>query len=360
MRSPSITFTKATAIMLMVLCHAGHGSEYVNDYVYMFHMPLFFFLSGYCLKTEYFSQPHVFVWKRVRGLWWPYVKWSVLFLLLHNVFFGLNLYNGEYGFHGEGSQLYAVTDIAERLQGILLHMQGLEQLLGGYWFLRALFFGSLIAFALLWIADVANRYMKLKPACGMLFGGGYLLALCIWLDHAHRTLTVLYLSPTDMAAALFFLIGHAFRRLKMRKLRSSEMLVAALLVLVGSCFWPMGLGVPFYDNCRLLPYILTAVLGTWAICSLPWGRLTGRTASLMQLIGSNTLTVLTWHFLAFKLVSLLIIYVYGLPMARLAEFPVITDYAVQGWWLAYFLVAMAATCAIACCNRWIKSPWLKL
>lgn len=47
-------------------------------------------------------------------------------------------------------------------------------------------------------------------------------------------------------------------------------------------------------------------------------------------------------------------------MARLSEFPVITVYAVQGWWVAYFITAMIVTCAIAYCNRWIKSPWLKL
>lgn len=110
----------------------------------------------------------------------------------------------------------------------------------------------------------------------------------------------------------------------------------------------------------MLPYIVTAVLGTWAVYSLPWSRLTGRTATLVQFIGNNTLTVLTWHFLAFKLVSLFIIYMYSLPMARLAEFPVITDYAVQGWWVAYFLVAIATTCAIAYCNHWIRSPWFKL
>lgn len=161
--------------MLMVLCHTHHGNEHVVDFIYMFHMPLFFFLSGYCLKTEYFVQPHVFVWKRVKGVWWPYAKWSVVFLLLHNLFFGLNLYNGEYGYKGEGAQLYAMTDITERMQNILLHMQGHEQLLGGYWFMRALFFGSIIAFTLLWIINIANRHIKLKSAYGLLSGGVFCL-----------------------------------------------------------------------------------------------------------------------------------------------------------------------------------------
>ena len=51
--------------------------------------------------------------------------------------------------------------------------------------------------------------------------------------------------------------------------------------------------------------------------------------------------------LAFKLVSLAIIGIYGPPMERLAEHPVIIAYARQGWWVAYFLVAMLTTCGMA-------------
>ena len=52
--------------------------------------------------------------------------------------------------------------------------------------------------------------------------------------------------------------------------------------------------------------------------------------------------------------------IYDLPIERLAEFPVITEYSQQGWWIAYFIVAMVVTCGIAYCNKWIKNNWLKL
>ena len=54
MRDEKITITKAMAIMLMVICHAGlpHvGGQFVT----MFHMPLFFFVSGYCFKDKYLN-----------------------------------------------------------------------------------------------------------------------------------------------------------------------------------------------------------------------------------------------------------------------------------------------------------------
>lgn len=359
MKAPNITYTKAVAIILMVLCHSAIGNKYVFDFIYMFHMPLFFFFSGFCLKTEYFGLPWKFAWKRVKGIYWPYLKWSVVFLLLHNMMFGINLYSAEYGYNGNGSQLYSQNDFFERFRSIVFLMQGHEQLLGGYWFMRALFFGSLIAFVLLWLLNIANKKTKTPRAYPIVIGGGTLLVFCVALNFYHRILLYI-ISPQLMLAAVFFLIGHAFRQLNVSKFSVWQLLAALVLVFIGSFFWNMATDSPFYESRRILPYILTAVLGTWAIYSLPWHRIQGRITAILQFIGNNTLTILTWHFLMFKFVSLIIIYTYGLPIARLAEFPAIREYAVQGWWVAYFLTAILTTCAIAYCNRWIKNSWMKL
>lgn len=51
--------------------------------------------------------------------------------------------------------------------------------------------------------------------------------------------------------------------------------------------------------------------------------------------------MLTWHFLSFKIVSLLIITIYSLPMTRLADFPVINELAIKGWWILYVIVGVS-------------------
>ena len=85
MRNNSISIAKAIAIMLMVLAHT-YFSDYGNRIVNMFHMPLFFFFSGYCMKNKYLNEPFDFIRKRIKGIYKPYVKWSIIFLLLHNIF----------------------------------------------------------------------------------------------------------------------------------------------------------------------------------------------------------------------------------------------------------------------------------
>ncbi|MCD8291594.1 MAG: acyltransferase family protein [Prevotella sp.] len=159
--SESISITKAFGILLMVMCHAG-CPKFMHDFIYIFHMPLFFIMSGYCFKEKYLNTPKQFAIRRVKGLYVPFVKYGLLFLVFHNVLFYLNIYNGEYGFNGNVSSLYSVSDYFHHAILIVTAMSDSEQLLGGYWFLRCLFWGSLISLATI-------KYVK-KPIVG---GGNF-------------------------------------------------------------------------------------------------------------------------------------------------------------------------------------------
>ena len=88
----TISIAKAWGIILMVLCHAEVALP-VRTFVATFHMPLFFYYAGYCFKDKYLEQSFVFVKKRIIGLYVPFVKWGLFFLLLHNILFRLNIYN---------------------------------------------------------------------------------------------------------------------------------------------------------------------------------------------------------------------------------------------------------------------------
>lgn len=163
--NPTISYLKAIGITLMVLGHSG-SPQLLVQFIYMFHMPLFFFASGYCFKEAYLDRPGNYVWRRVRGIYWPYLKWSILFLLLHNLFFHLDLYSNAYGYKGNVSHLYSWEDIIDKAWHIVIQMNGQEDLLGGYWFLNALFFGSLIAWIVLWLTRKLNTTQLKQTALG--------------------------------------------------------------------------------------------------------------------------------------------------------------------------------------------------
>lgn len=102
-------------------------------------------------------------------------------------------------------------------------------------------------------------------------------------------------------------------------------------------------------------YFMTAIgglLAVWSISSLIEKR-QSKIRNLLVFIGNNTLTILTWHFLCFKIVSLAIILIYGLPITRLAEFPVIVEFTTQGWFIVYFIIGIGIPLAFSR-NKYLK------
>ena len=96
----------------------------------------------------------------------------------------------------------------------------------------------------------------------------------------------------------------------------------------------------------MLPCMATALAGIlmlWCICQ--WllfdGRWVTRLSKALTFVGNHTLTILTWHFLCFKVVTLLIILLYGLPIEQLSVLPVLEEQASQGWWLLYTLAGVS-------------------
>lgn len=91
-RDLTISVTKAICIILMVVGHSG-GPEGLGNFIYLFHMPCFFVCSGFLFKEKYFFEPGQYIFNKIKGLWWPFVKWSFIFLFLHNLFAKIHIYD---------------------------------------------------------------------------------------------------------------------------------------------------------------------------------------------------------------------------------------------------------------------------
>ncbi len=82
----TMCYMKAIGIICVVVGHSLTGSV-IEHFVGLFHMPLFFFVSGYLFKEKYVSNLKSFFGRRMKTLWWPTFKWIAIVVLLHNVFF---------------------------------------------------------------------------------------------------------------------------------------------------------------------------------------------------------------------------------------------------------------------------------
>lgn len=344
MRNDSVSVAKGVAIILMVLAHTRF-SVYGGQLINMFHMPLFFFFSGYCFKELYLDDAKGYALKRLKGIYRPYLVWSLLFLALHNVFYRLNLYNAAYSFQGQVSALYSAADFKFHALKIATALGGHDQLLGGYWFLHSLFFGSFIAYACLWLRRRFDRIWGLRSLETWMVITLIGCALCLYLNISVPWLDI---GSKECLAAFFILAGHWYGRKGFQWERKWYVLcVCALLLLAGTRLWQASMLSLSWQ--QTLPYALTALCGTLLVLALSRWIAAGSHLfkRFMVFAGDHSLQILTWHFLSFKAVGWLIVTLYHLPLEQLAEFPVIQEFAIRGWWPVYLIAGLALPLCLA-------------
>ena len=317
MRDDKITMAKAIAIILMVICHAGLPGG--GEFIAMFHMPLFFFVSGFCFKDRYLNDGRQFFINKVKSLYVPFVKWSLIFLMLHNVFYNLNIYNGIYGFNGQSSCLYGIKDMLFHALRILFAMNETEQLLGGFWFLKQLFCGSFLAL-------LCFKYMRSD-----IYGAIALLAAAMLLSWLDADIPFFHISSLTFLSAFFIVTGRVYKKMPLNLDKWGFSLFSFIAVLTGSIL--CGTSMLTYSTKQILPYSICAILGTIMVLNISEHLIKVQNffSKILMYIGDHTLVILTWHFLSFKIVSLLLIWMYKLPVEQLAYFPTIPEYSSRYW-----------------------------
>ena len=88
-RNINIDIIKGIGIILMV---GGHCGMPFTHFIYLFHMAIFFMASGYCFNasnSETMQDVLSFVKRKFKGLWFPYVLWTAVFVAVPLIYAGL-------------------------------------------------------------------------------------------------------------------------------------------------------------------------------------------------------------------------------------------------------------------------------
>lgn len=331
-----ITIAKAIGIILMVIGHSG-CPQFLFKFIYLFHMPLFFFCSGIFFK-EMSSLVSVgtYLKKRIKGLYVPFVKWSVIFLILHNLFMEVGLYNVYYGFE-DGTAIYTRTDIIQRLCKIFFLMNGYEELLGGFWFIRSLFVSCLLIAVVSLILKYSFKY-KYWLIC-LSF-----LVLTVLIRRISPDIELWREISMGCLGAMFYMFGY----LLMSYSRLWQNWYCALLFCLSLFFFfyyfrngiSMGCG---YN--KVVPFSLSAISGSLLIIylSIQLDNKTSLIKYILYYIGNHTLEILALHFLAFRFVSYIITIIYSVDIIHVAEHPVIKDVSTLPcyWWTIYSVAGIS-------------------
>lgn len=153
-----IDASKGIGIILVVVGHIVYGNrydvsfaEFLTNCIFSFHMPLFFVLSGVCIKSNKALNKETLIAKS-KSLLIPYCEWTIIYSLLFCI---ICLYKKSWAYFDSTQQIHAIT------------LCGLSPL----WFLFALYISEIIVLA---IKAVKH---KLFVLLGLLFGS-MLLSYC--------------------------------------------------------------------------------------------------------------------------------------------------------------------------------------
>lgn len=178
-------FIRGFAMLLVILQHSEISGQ---EYLLAFHMPLFFFLSGFVSGNRQKIKFIEYVKTRFKRLMIPYLVFGSLFIISY---FILSMIIGkEY-------------DIVNAFWGMLTGQYGFVSpfVSGIYWFLMTLFVAELLVFPFCKISDkfVSFRYF--------VTGGGILLFVILSYVTTHGYPMTLFTAEKSFMAAAFILMG---------------------------------------------------------------------------------------------------------------------------------------------------------
>ena len=349
-RDTIISVCKGIAIILMVIAHA-EAPGWLCKFIFEFHMPLFFITAGYFFSLRYLHDEATFVKKRVKGLYWPFVKWSVFFLIIHNWMFDLGILNETYGNEAGGvTHPYTWHQIQQNLWNIVTAMGGYDQFLcGAFWFFRGLFVASILYLIIYKVMD------KLMPSRV----GAYIpylvcvvmLLLCAWKTYEGlKIVTLVQGGYRDMMGCFFFGCGFIFRQFveKYQAFTSRYAVSIATTLLFGAIVYLFSVYLTANMNWRstytqFLSLPVPAILGFLMTYNISrW--IDSRDSILKRFLvytGDHTLYIFIFHIVSYKVVSLIKIWYYGLDIRQIGCHMVIHDYSQQDYfWVLYSIAGV--------------------
>ncbi len=323
-----ITIAKALGIILMVTCHAGIPNSHISDFIYIFHMPLFFFCSGYFFKgILQHTDLQLFVSRKITGLYIPYLKYSFTFLLFNYIFFKLHFYNTTYNLNEYINHCLRIVTMTEYE----------ELMLRPFWFLKILLLSS-ISIALL--SYVCSKYRKL-------FNTKLLLTLSLTTTLLFKFIDFQCPVIGDCSlitlGIVYLYSGFIYRQYEAHfYINKLILFIMFTIVLIGSLYFQGIIDMRYTTIANTVPYYILSILGIIFVLEISTqfnNALPNIIKNSLYYIGNHTMSILALHLLAFKLGSILKILIYDLPINKLSDHTVIFEHN-HLFWIIYLTLGI--------------------
>lgn len=312
-RQVELDIAKGIGIILVVWAHANGP---FSNYIVGFHMPFFFFISGMLYKNKGRNFKS-YVSRKCVSLLLPFWWWNLIFEPIFFVLYYWKNWNFSVG-------IREVFEIITTLNKV--------PFLGATWFLASLFWVSIFVHLLV------TLFGKYKWCDIVLLVVGIAIAILGF------QITFPYKLSRTFICLLFYISGYLYKKYISGRLGIvCETIIAIFSILIYVVItgkYASGMGSNTYDN--KFAFIIGAYLAIfftlWLSNSLV--IVAEKTALFNHLVylGENSIDIVIWHFLAFRLAIIIQIICAKAPISSITAFPVYEASAY--WWIIYLVTGI--------------------
>lgn len=309
---------KGITILLMVASHAA-CPRFLDNFITLFHMGLFYYVSGIFLKVNGLNGGGKWFCRRLRTLYLPFLGWGMTYVLLHNVLYSI-------GWNAEAYDLHTT------LRRLLLTVSfcDLEPLLYPIWFVESLFKGLVITYA---ICLLPRRRWQWTVVAVL-----YLISVYL---HA-RGIHLFYSINREIGIASAIYLGHELRAWS-HVVRWWQWAIATAVLAVVS---PFVYVAPVNDALGpIFVFPVATLLGVVFVRGVVeffklHSDILFRLASWM---GRHSLQILLLNFTGFHVLSQILVFAGLGDKAGLSHVTLLPEYARTVWWVPYTVASILVT-----------------
>ncbi len=330
-RNPVLDCAKGIGIVFVVMWHCHLLWRSVFD---VFYFNLFFFLlAGLMIKPEKldcFKNWLLYLKNIIMRYAKPYVLFNLLFLCFYNVFVKYQIITDDYRYNSIPHLLNQSEFLHKAINHILVISRS-ELLCGATWFLKSLFWGLLTYSIIMFIFNLVSnykifnwlgKYKKIITYCIITIIGAILV-------HYTNNRNVFFFFQTLTCIFIGDLLKPILNKLKLNYLH----LLISIVLIVTARFVPL-------NTLTIIILSITCFIFVYQISEI-FQRVSKPLFETFIFLGQNTIPILAFHFISFKIVTYTYIHTYNLGMNAIGTWPIMfnTDGSeISTWWKVAYLV----------------------
>ena len=307
-----LDIAKGIGIFLVVYAHAR--APY-SSYIYNFHMPFFFLISGVLYKSGGNLKQYIF--KKIKTLYIPFVGWNLIFII--------------------GKSLIRHENISPgNIFRVFLTLDKDGEFLGAIWYLASLFIISVVY-------KIIDYSILDSPAKKYIILGTFFVWCLIGFE-----ISLPHMLSRTLICGFFYALG-AFGKKYLLNLKLDRNTVVYAVISAGT-FLVIGhynsanMGDNVYRYKSL--FLIGAVLASFAtLCiskcieEICRNNILSYVKKAVCFIGRNSIDIVIWQFIAFRAVIAVQLLINHIPLNRLLEYyPLYSEK--NGWWIIYTIVGI--------------------